>query len=60
MKRKAKDSKRLTSFLAKYRNNPKKMEIFKAIRDGIREVKEAEKTGKPLKSLSDFLNELEG
>lgn len=41
----------------KYRKLQKKMEVFEAIRDGIREVRDAAKKGKKLKSASDFLNE---
>ena len=41
----------------KYRKLQKKLEVFEAIKDGIREVKMAQKKGKELQSASDFLNE---
>ena len=47
----------LEEIQAKYRKLQKKLEVFEAIRDGVREVKMAEKKGKELQSLSDFLNE---
>jgi hypothetical protein len=41
----------------KYRKLQKKMEVFNAIREGIQEVKAAQRKGKRLQSLSDFLDE---
>ncbi len=41
----------------KYEVLKNKLDIFKAIKDGITEVKEARKKGKELQSLSDFLDE---
>ncbi|MGB0930025.1 MAG: hypothetical protein ACPGVB_04575 [Chitinophagales bacterium] len=35
-----------------------KLEVMQGIRDGFSEIKKAKKTGTPLQSLSDFLNEL--
>lgn len=44
-------------FNLKYEELKNKLSIFKAIKDGITEVKEARKKGKKLQSLADFLDE---
>jgi hypothetical protein len=36
----------------------KKIEILKGIAEGLREIKEAKRTGKPMKTLDEFLDEL--
>jgi hypothetical protein len=41
----------------KYRKLQKKMEVLDGIREGILEVKAAQRKGKRLQSLSDFLDE---
>lgn len=40
-----------------YKKLQEKLSIFKSIRRGIREIREAKKNGKELENLSDFLNE---
>ena len=41
----------------KYERLKNRLGVYKAIKDGITEVKEARKKGKELQSLSDFLDE---
>ena len=45
------------NYTKKYKRMKGKLDVFKAITEGISEVKEARKKGKELQSLSDFLDE---
>ena len=36
----------------------KKLQILKGIAEGLKEIKEAKRTGKPMKTLDEFLDEL--